>query len=563
MGKRFQEKAVVRTSANITKYIFVTGGVVSSLGKGVTTAALGRLLKARGVKVSIIKIDPYINVDPGTMNPYEHGEVFVTADGAETDQDLGHYERFIDEELIRESNFTTGQVYQSLIAAERRGDFLGQTVEEVPHVTEEIIRRIERAAQKTGANLLLVELGSTLGDIKGMAFLESFRQLRSRAGRDNVLSVHVTLLPHLGTTKELKTRPAQYSVRELRGYGIPTNVLVARADAPISNEVLDKLSDTCDVDRAAVIPMATTKNIYDVPIRLEELGLGDYIDERLGLGGTTSDLSEWGAMVRKVEALKREHDLEVAIVGKYVELNDAYISVSEAIKSAGLAHDRGVKIRWINAEQIERNGTEGLEGVDAVVVPGGFGDRGIEGKIMTARWARENKVPYLGLCLGMQMIVIEFARNLLGDESANSAEFDDQAKHKVIDLMESQKSIYTKGGTMRLGNYPCKLIKGSLSRQAYGVEEITERHRHRFEFNNDYREQLAAAGLRVAGTTPDDVLVEIVEVADHPFMVGSQFHPEFKSRPDRAHPLFLGLIEAAAREKAPAKTARSKRTAKG
>ena len=537
-------------SKQSTKYIFVTGGVVSSLGKGVTTAALGRLLKGRGMSVSIVKIDPYINVDPGTMNPYEHGEVFVTADGAETDQDLGHYERFIDEELIRESNFTTGQVYQTLIEKERRGDFLGKTVEEVPHVTEEIIHRIEQAAGKTGADVLLVELGSTLGDIKGMAFLEAFRQLRSRAGRENVLSVHVTLLPHLGTTKELKTRPAQYSVRELRSYGIPTNVLVARADAPIPDEILDKLSGTCDVPRRGVVPMPTTKNIYDVPVRLEQRGLGEYIDERLGLGGTTSDLRPWAKMVEKVEALNHENDLEIAIVGKYVELNDAYISVSEAIKSAGLAHDRGIKIRWVNSEDIEKEGPRLLDGVDGVVVPGGFGDRGIEGKIMTANWCRENKVPYLGLCLGMQILTIEFARHVLGDDTANSAEFDSKTAHKVIDLMESQQSVYTKGGTMRLGNYPCKLADGSLARAAYGTDEVVERHRHRYEFNNEYRDQLTAAGLRIAGTTPDDVLVEIVEVADHPFMVGSQFHPEFRSRPDRAHPLFLGLIESAIKKPA-------------
>ena len=533
-----------------TKFIFITGGVVSSLGKGVTTAGLGRLLKARGFNVSILKIDPYINIDPGTMNPYEHGEVFVTRDGAETDQDLGHYERFIDTELIRESNFTTGQVYLSLIEAERRGDFLGKTVEEVPHVTNEIIRRIKLAAEKTGADVLLVELGSTLGDIKGMAFLEAFRLLRHKVGRENCLSVHVTLLPHLGTTNELKTRPAQYSVRDLRSYGLPTNVLVARADRPIPDAVLDKLAMTCDVDREAVIPMATTKNIYDVPVRLEEQGLGEYIDQKLELGGTKSHLEDWAAMVDKIEHLKHERDLEIAIVGKYVELNDSYISVNEAVKAAGFAQDRGVQIRWVNASDLEREGTKVLEGVAGVVVPGGFGDRGIEGKILAARWARENKVPYLGLCLGMQVLTVEFARNLLGDESANSAEFAPKAKHKVIDLMEHQKSIYTKGGTMRLGNYPCKLVKGSIARSAYGVEEITERHRHRYEFNNEYREQLEAAGLRVAGTTPDNVLVEIVENADHPFMVGSQFHPEFKSRPDRPHPLFLAFVEAAIKEAA-------------
>ncbi len=540
-----------------TKYIFVTGGVVSSLGKGVTTASLGRLLKARGIRVSIVKIDPYINVDPGTMNPYEHGEVFVTADGAETDQDLGHYERFIDEELIRESNFTTGQVYLSLIEAERRGDFLGKTVEEVPHVTDEIIRRIQLAGEKTKAEVLLVELGSTVGDIKGMAFIEAFRQLRRRAGHDHTLFVHVTLLPFMPTTNELKTRPTQYGVRELMGLGIPPDVLVCRADAPISPELLRKLATTCDLDEEAVIPMVTTRNIYEVPIKLEEGGLGDFIDQKLKLGGTRSDLAQWHKMVSALDMLRDREDLEIAIVGKYVELNDAYISVSQAIKAAGLKHKQGIKLRWVNSEQIEQEGTKLLEGVDGVVVPGGFGDRGVEGKIQTARWAREHKVPYLGLCLGMQVIVIEFARNLLGDNSANSAEFDPEAKHRVIDLMEHQKSIYTKGGTMRLGNYTCKLIPGSQARTAYGVEEIVERHRHRYEFNNDYREQLTAAGLRVAGTTPDDVLVEIVEIADHPFMVGSQFHPEFKSRPDRPHPLFLAFVEAAVREHAPEKSSTS------
>ncbi|HEY8109005.1 MAG TPA: CTP synthase [Patescibacteria group bacterium] len=541
-----------------TKYIFVTGGVVSSLGKGVTTAALGRLLKGRGVKVSIVKIDPYINVDPGTMNPYEHGEVFVTADGAETDQDLGHYERFIDEELVRESNFTTGQVYQTLIERERKGDFLGKTVEEVPHVTDEIIRRVEAAAEKTKAEVLLVELGSTIGDIKGMAFLEAFRQLRNRVGRHKTMSVHVSLLPHLGTTGELKTRPAQYSVKELRSYGLPTHILVARADRPISDEVLDKLAATCDVDRQAVVPMMTTKNIYDVPVRLESIGLWKVIQERLELPERDSDLREWAKMVDRIERLKHEDDLEVAIVGKYVELNDAYISVSEAVKAAALAEDRGVKIRWVNAEAVEKEGPRLLDGVDAVVVPGGFGDRGVEGKVMTATWCRENKVPYLGLCLGMQVLTIEFARHVLGDDKAHSEEFDSSTKHPVIHLMEAQQSVYTKGGTMRLGDFPCKLTDGSLARTAYGTGEVTERHRHRYEFNNEYREQLAQAGLRIAGTTPDDVLVEIVELKDHPYMVGSQFHPEFKSRPDRAHPLFSELVKAVVGRKAATNEATSR-----
>ncbi len=535
-----------------TKYVFVTGGVVSSLGKGVTTAALGRLLKARGVKVSIVKIDPYINIDPGTMNPYEHGEVFVTADGAETDQDLGHYERFIDEELLRESNFTTGQVYLSLIEAERRGDFLGKTVEEVPHVTDEIKRRITLAAKQTGAEVLLVELGSTVGDIKGMAFIEAFRHLRRDAGAENALFVHVTLLPYMGTTHELKTRPTQYGVRELMGLGIPPDVLICRSDAEIPAGVLDKLAASCDVDRAAVVPMVTTGNIYNIPGRLEEDGLGGYISQALGLGNTRSDLTEWRAVVERIRALDAAKTVEVAIVGKYVELNDAYISVSEAVRAAGTAHGQHVTLRWVNSEHIEQQGTTLLEGVAGVVVPGGFGDRGIEGKVLTARWARENRVPYLGLCLGMQVLTIEFARNLLGDESANSAEFAPDAKHKVIDLMEHQKSIYTKGGTMRLGNYKCKLLPGSAARAAYGAEEVIERHRHRFEFNNEYREQLGNAGLRIAGTTQDDVLVEIVEVADHPFMVGSQFHPEFKSRPDRPHPLFLAFVGAVINEAVPA-----------
>lgn len=534
-----------------TKYIFVTGGVVSSLGKGVTTAALGKILKARGINVSILKIDPYINIDPGTMNPYEHGEVFVTADGAETDQDLGHYERFLDAELVRASNFTTGQVYLSLIEAERRGDFLGKTVEEVPHVTNEVIRRIKLAAAQTKADVLLVELGSTVGDIKGMAFVEAFRQLRQRVGHDNTVFVHVTLLPYMKTTRELKTRPTQYGVRELMGLGIPPQVLICRSDELIPRPVLRKVAVTCDLDEQAVIPMKTTNNIYDIPLRLEEHGLGDYLDKQLGLGGTISNLRSWKTMIDKMDRRRGRDDLTIAIVGKYVELNDAYLSVSEALRAAGLANNRGLVVRWVNSEKLEHTGTTLLEGTDGVVVPGGFGDRGIEGKIMAARWARENRVPYLGLCLGMQVLTIEFARHLLGDESANSSEFNPKAKHKVIDLMAHQKSIYTKGGTMRLGNYPCKLKAGSQSRAIYGVEEITERHRHRYEFNNEYREQLEAAGLRVGGTTPDNVLVEIVEVADHPFMVGSQFHPEFKSRPDRPHPFFLAFVKAAADQAVP------------
>ena len=539
-------------SSKQTKFIFVTGGVVSSLGKGVTTAALGRILKARGIKVSVLKIDPYINIDPGTMNPYEHGEVFVTTDGAETDQDLGHYERFIDEELVRESNFTTGQVYLSLIEAERRGDYLGKTVEEVPHVTDEIIRRIKLAAEKTGADVLLVELGSTVGDIKGAAFIEAFRQMRHKVGHKNTLFVHVTLLPYMETTGELKTRPTQYGVRELMSLGIPPHILVCRAEKPIPEGVLDKIAATCDVDRDAVVPMVTTRNIYEVPVKLEEQGLGEYIDDMLGLGGTRSEITDWAQMVEQIEQLRGQHSMEVAIVGKYVELNDAYISVSEAIKAAALANDTGIKIRWVNSEEIEQQGTSLLEGVAGVVVPGGFGDRGIEGKIMTARWARENKIPYLGLCLGMQIMTIEFARHLLlDDESANSAEFNPEAKHKVVDLMEHQKSIYTKGGTMRLGNYRCKLLPGTKAREAYGAEEVVERHRHRFEFNNEYREQLEAAGLKVSGTTPDDVLVEIVEIPDHPFMLGTQAHPEFRSRPNRAHPLFNAFVKAAIAEHAP------------
>ena len=547
-------------SAKQTKYIFVTGGVVSSLGKGVTTAALGRLLKARGVGVSILKIDPYINIDPGTMNPYEHGEVFVTKDGAETDQDLGHYERFIDEELVRESNFTTGQVYLSLIEAERRGDFLGKTVEEVPHVTDEIIRRIKLAAQKTKAEVLLVELGSTVGDIKGMAFIEAFRQLRRKAGRENTLFVHVTLLPHMGTTHELKTRPTQYGVRELMGLGIPPDVLICRSDFPIPDSVFDKLAATCDVDREAIVPMVTTRTIYNVPVRLEERGLGEFIDRSLHLGGTTSNLSEWRAMIEKIDKLRDQPSFEVAIVGKYVALTDAYISVAEAIKAGALGHSQHVDIRWVNSEDIEKEGTRLLDGVAGVVVPGGFGDRGIEGKVMAANWARQNKVPFLGLCLGMQVLTIEYARHILGDESANSGEFNPNTKHKVIDLMEHQKSVHTKGGTMRLGNYTCKLIKGSLAKAAYGKDEVVERHRHRFEFNNEYRDQLQNAGLRVGGTTQDGLLVEIVEIEDHPFMVGSQFHPEFKSRPDKPHPLFSRFMEAAV-EKVGKKASQNAKTA--
>jgi CTP synthase len=530
------------------KYIFCTGGVISSVGKGVTAASVGRVLKARGVRVSIQKLDPYINVDPGTMSPYQHGEVYVTDDGAETDLDLGHYERFIDENLTQASNVTTGQVYAEVIARERRGDFLGGTIQVIPHITNEIKRRIALVGEQSGAEVVLVEVGGTVGDIEGLPFLEALRQIRRDVGPGNTLYIHVTFLPHVGATGELKTKPTQHSVRELRSIGIQPDVIIARADYPVDDTLCDKIALFCDVERRAVVPLVTTPLLYEIPLVLEDAGLGNFVVERLGLDVGPPDLEEWRQLASRMRASKPS--LPIAIVGKYVELHDAYISVREALYHAALAHGWDVDVHYTSSEALERGrGWDELglstKRVAGVVVPGGFGERGIEGKIATARWARENRVPYLGLCLGLQVMIIELARHALGSEEPNSTEFDPHTRYPVIDLMPDQRTIVDLGGTMRLGLYPCRLSPGTKAAMAYGVSDVEERHRHRFEVNNAYRDLLAEAGLVFGGLSPDGRLVEIVELADHPFMLGSQFHPEFKSRPTRPHPLFDAFTAAA------------------
>ena len=528
----------------MTKYIFCTGGVVSSVGKGVTAAAIGRILKARGIKVTLQKIDPYINVDPGTMSPYQHGEVFVTIDGAETDLDLGHYERFVNINLTRASNFTTGQVYNAVIAKERRGDFLGATIQMIPHITNEIKQRIVQVGRQSEAEVVIAEVGGTVGDIESLPFLEAIRQMRTDVGRENTLYVHVTFLPYIGATGELKTKPTQHSVRELRGIGIQPHVIVARSDYPVSGEVVDKIALFCDVEPRGVIPLVTTPYLYEVPIMLEDAGLGDYLCDALLLPHRPPDLSEWREFVTRLKAPKPR--LRIAIVGKYTALHDAYISVREALYHAGVANNYDIEIEWVYSGDLERGREwERLHNVDGIVVPGGFGYRGIEGKIEAARWARENKVPYLGLCLGMQVMCIEFARHVLGWEDANSTEFDKATEHPVIDLMPDQQSLTKMGGTMRLGHYPCVLKPGTKAGEAYSVREVLERHRHRFEFNNAFRAPFEEAGVVFSGLSPDGQLVEIAEISDHPFMVGCQFHPEFQSRPNQPHPLFNALVQAA------------------
>ncbi len=530
----------------MAKFIFCTGGVVSSVGKGVTVASLGRILKARGIRVSIQKLDPYINVDPGTMSPYQHGEVFVTEDGAETDLDLGHYERFIDENLTHASNVTTGQVYAEVIAKERRGDFLGGTVQVVPHITNEIKRRVALAVQETGAEVLIVEVGGTVGDIEGQPFLEAIRQMRKDVGRENVLYIHVTLIPRVGSTGELKTKPTQHSVRELRAIGIQPNVIVCRSDFPIDDAVRDKIALFTDVDKHAVVPLVTAPSIYAVPLILEDVGLGELIVEQLGLPGNAPDLRAWRDLVERIAAPKAS--LRIAIVGKYVELPDAYISVREALIHAGLFARRAIEIEWILSEDLERNQSfERLARADGIIVPGGFGERGIEGKILAARYARTQRVPYLGLCLGMQVMCIELARVALASDEPNSTEFNPATRDPVIDLMPGQRGIAEMGGTMRLGRYPCRLMPGTIAARAYETDLVWERHRHRFEFNNAYRDRLAKAGLEYSGLSPDGNLVEIAELREHPFMLGTQFHPEFKSRLERPHPLFREFVRAAAR----------------
>ena len=522
------------------KYIIITGGVVSSVGKGITTASLGRLIKSRGVSVSVMKLDPYLNVDPGTMSPYQHGEVFVTDDGAETDLDLGHYERFIDVNLSRASNVTTGQVYSSVIAKERRGDYLGGTIQVIPHITNEIKERIRQATAQHHSDVVIIEVGGTVGDIEGQAYLEAIRQMRREVGRNNVLFIHVTLLPALGATGELKTKPTQQSVRELRSAGIQPDVIVCRSDNDIPDDVKEKVALFCDVDRDAVIPMPTAETIYEVPLLLHESGVDSLIDKRLGLESHEPELDDWRGMVDRLKNPERR--VRIAIVGKYVELHDAYMSVTESLTLAGLAYDARPEFVWVNSETMSPDEMVHIfRTVQGIVVPGGFGPRGTEGKIVAAKFCRETGTPYLGLCYGLHMAVIEIARHACGLQNANSSEIDADTLHPVIGLMPGQHGVEM-GGTMRLGLWPCKLVPGSKAAEAYGTELIEERHRHRFEVNNDYLPVLAEQGFIASGVSPDGNLVEIMELDGHPFFVGVQFHPEFKSRPNEPHPLFREFV---------------------
>lgn len=525
------------------KYIFVTGGVVSSLGKGITAASLGRLLKNRGLKVSIQKFDPYINIDPGTMSPYQHGEVFVTNDGAETDLDLGHYERFIDENLSKNSNVTTGKIYWSVISKERKGDYLGGTVQVIPHITNEIKERVYRVAKESDVDVVITEIGGTVGDIESLPFLEAIRQIKYDVGRENVCFIHVTLVPYLGKSGELKTKPTQHSVKELTSIGIQPDIIVCRSEKPLSEDLKEKIGLFCNVEGKSVIQNLDAENLYEVPLMLHNEGLDTLICEKFNFACNEIDNSEWESMVNRIKHLSK--NVNIALVGKYVELHDAYISVVEALSHGGYANDANVNIKWVNSVDVTSENVDELLGdVDGILVPGGFGDRGIEGKIEAIKYARENKVPMFGICLGMQCSVIEFARDVLSFASANSSEFNSDTQYPVIDLMPDQKDIDEKGGTMRLGVYPCKLEKNTKASEAYGEEVIYERHRHRYEFNNQFRKQLTQAGLVLSGSSPDGRLIEIVEVKDHPWFVGVQFHPELKSRPNRPHPLFREFIKA-------------------
>lgn len=523
------------------KHIFVTGGVASSLGKGLTASSLGRLLKMRGLRVTMQKLDPYINIDPGTMNPFEHGEVFVTDDGGETDLDLGHYERFIDENLTRNSNATTGSIYQAVLAAERRGDYLGKTVQVIPHITDEIRRRIRRLASDD-VDVVITEVGGTVGDIEILPFLEAIRQYRKEAGRDNVCYIHVTLVPFIGPSGEQKTKPTQHSVTELRSRGIQPDVIVCRSEEPLSPSLKRKISNLCDVDERAVVNAADARNIYELPLILHEEGLDTVVCDVLRLE-TDVDLAPWERLVDMVE--NATQPVKIGLIGKYVELQDAYLSVVESIKHAGFHHGAKVEIDWIQAEEVEGLLAAGrLADLDGMVIPGGFGIRGVEGKVAAAKYARENGVPCLGLCLGMQVMTIEFARHVLGMSDAHSTEFEPSTSHPVIDLMNDQRDVTDKGGTMRLGAYYAVLHPGSKVERAYGETVVSERHRHRYEFNSQYRARFEEAGFLCSGTSPDKRLVEFVELVDHPFWIGTQAHPEFKSRPDRPHPLFRDLIGA-------------------
>ncbi len=529
-----------------TKFVFVTGGVVSSIGKGIAVASLGRVLKSRGVSVSVLKLDPYLNVDPGTMSPYQHGEVFVTRDGSETDLDLGHYERFIDVELTRASNLTAGQIYQDIISRERQGEFLGGTIQAVPHVTDAIKRHMLSLAQTSEAEVIIVEVGGTVGDIEGLPFLEAIRQMRNEVGRDNVCYIHLTFLPFIMATGELKTKPTQHSVRELRSIGIQPDAIVCRSDYEVDEDIKHKISIHCDVPLSAVITLPTVETVYEVPLILEEEGMGELVINTLDIESGGRDLANWERLVEGIKTLNKT--LPIAVVGKYVDLQDSYISVKEALLHAGMAHDVDIDVRWVRSEDVEQQGPERLlDDVRGIVVPGGFGQRGVEGMIMTAEYARTAKIPYLGLCLGLQVMVIEMARNGLGRAEANSTEFNPLTADPVIDIMPEQRVITQMGGTMRLGEYPCDLMADSKARAAYGQPSISERHRHRFEFNNDYQEAFGAVGLWPTGLSPNGKLVEIMELeADkHPFMLGVQFHPEFRSRPNRPHPLFREFVTVA------------------
>jgi CTP synthase len=525
------------------KYIFVTGGVVSGLGKGITAASLGRLLKARGLHVTIQKFDPYINVDPGTMSPYQHGEVYVTEDGAETDLDLGHYERFIDENLNKNSNVTTGKIYWSILSKERKGDFLGATVQVIPHVTNEIKDRIFRVGKSNHTDVVITEIGGTVGDMESLPFLEAIRQVAFEQGKENVMYIHVTLVPYLSKSGELKTKPTQHSVKELSSNGIQPDVIVCRTEQQLSKDIKDKIGLFCNIPGNWVIQNLDAEILYEVPLMLEKEGLADIVCERLNLKCSTPDLTEWENMVNKQKNISKS--VTIALVGKYVELHDAYLSVVEALKHGGIGNDADVKIKWVNSEHLdEKNISEILSEADGILVPGGFGDRGIEGKILAASYARQNKVPYFGICLGMQMAVVEFARNVCKLSDAHSSEFKSDCSNPVIDLMPEQRDVDEMGGTMRLGTYPCKIADNSRAFEIYKDELIYERHRHRYEFNNEYREAMTSKGLKLAGLSPSERLVEIVELPDHPWYVGVQFHPEFKSRPNRPHPLFRDFIRA-------------------
>lgn len=528
----------------MTKYIFITGGVVSSLGKGITAASLGRLLKGRGLKVALQKFDPYINVDPGTMSPYQHGEVYVTEDGAETDLDVGHYERFIDENLSHYANCTTGRIYQTVLDKERRGDYLGQTVQVIPHITNEIKDRVTMIEKENSPDIVISEIGGTVGDIESLPFLEAIRQLKFDLGKDRVLYIHVTLIPYIEAAGELKTKPTQHSVKELRSIGIQPDILVCRTQKELSEDLKAKLALFCDVDREAVVQLPDAESIYEVPLMLAREKLDLEIIRRLGLECKQADLKEWQELAGRVHHLDKE--VCIGLVGKYVELPDAYLSIVESLKHAGFQYNCEIKIKWIYAEKVEKEGAEELlQNVDGILIPGGFGERGIEGKIATAAYARENQVPFLGICLGMQCAVIEFARNVCQMKGANSSEFDPDSPYPVVHLMPGQENVATKGASMRLGGYPCRLVEGTLAYEVYGVSETSERHRHRYEINNEFRQEMESKGLVISGISPDGRLVEIIELKEHPWFLACQFHPEFKSRPNRPHPLFMGLVRGA------------------